>query len=671
MRPLLVFYAIDRLLARQKTIIESNYPVYWVEAFNAAIQEWHPVDPLVTKTVGRPTKFEPPIGDPSNSMSYVIAFDDDGTAKDVTRRYTKAYNAKTRRSRLDSIRGEAQWWKRMMKLFYGGEADRDQVENAQLAHREAAEPMPRNVQDFKDHPFYALERHLRHNEIIEPMKEVGKVSTNKAGSTTEPIYRRRDVKLVKSAQKWYQEGRDIITSEQPLKYAKSRRGRRNMSLSPGASDDEEQNAGTGLYAEHQTVLYVPPPAVRGKIPKNAYGNLDVYVPTMIPRGGVHIRAREAAKAARIVGVDYADAVTGFQFKGRKGTAITTGVVVAMEYADAVVETVRSLRWLQESDLANKRSLMAVRLWKRFLLGLKVLQRVQEYADEDGDVDLDVGREVDEAEHADDLMQGQGGFVPDDEQRMDVDILPEPDDQHSIDESAAMDPFTDPTLTFFDDLNMIVPSPWDLEEAEDPPTTRNVTSSNSKGRDELNREGGGFMIEDDDGGGGGFIADSGQEGGGFVVNDGPEDRKSDQGLDGALDDRRVGFVPEDDDTDTQSQRDNAEQVKVEPPNESGSVAANTTLAQDFEHLNHESMGDDDDGDVQMLPTSADRDTSGDAMMSGALLPAEDGKTADIVTTTEQMADEDENEDEDMEEKDDETSSLLSHDPEDDEGIPDWL
>lgn len=55
---------------------ESQYPVYWVEAWNVATQKWIPVDPLVTNSVGSVGKFEPPQVDPDNSMSYVVAFEE-------------------------------------------------------------------------------------------------------------------------------------------------------------------------------------------------------------------------------------------------------------------------------------------------------------------------------------------------------------------------------------------------------------------------------------------------------------------------------------------------------------------------------------------------------------------------------------------------------------------
>src|SRR4051794_24774735 len=79
--------------------------------------------------------------------------------------------------------------------------DRDQVETAEFAAREAQEETPRNVQDFKGHPYYALERHLKRNEVIHPKREIGKLTTGPAskGKGLEPIYRRSDVHVVKSA----------------------------------------------------------------------------------------------------------------------------------------------------------------------------------------------------------------------------------------------------------------------------------------------------------------------------------------------------------------------------------------------------------------------------------------------------------------------------------------
>lgn len=101
----------------KKTIPHPRYPVYWVEAFNAPQQKWVTVDPIATRTIGKPSRLEPPLSDPDVCIAYVVTFEGDGVAKDVTRRYTKAYNAKTRKARVESTENGARWWRKALKLF--------------------------------------------------------------------------------------------------------------------------------------------------------------------------------------------------------------------------------------------------------------------------------------------------------------------------------------------------------------------------------------------------------------------------------------------------------------------------------------------------------------------------------------------------------------------------
>ena len=386
-----------------------------MEAFNEAMQKWVPVDPLVTRTIAKPSKFEPPAGEPENHMSYVIAFEDDGYARDVTRRYTKAYNAKTRRDRVEVTNRGDRWLRKVMKTYGRPHVlNRDQVEDAELAAKEAAEPMPRNVQDFKDHPYYALERHLKRHEVIHPKREVGKVGAGRASSTSalESIYRRRDVHMVKSADRWYRLGREIKPGEQPLKRVPARRTRDQI-LDPEDPDASlDGNAGTALYAAHQTKLYSAPPVQNGRIPKNMYENLDIYVPSMIPPGGTHIAHPETARAARILGIDYADAVTGFTFKGRHGTAVTKGAVVASEYGEAVEEVLKAFDDEKIRIEEERRSKEAFKMWRRLLAGLRIWERIQGYEVE-GERDAAKGREMADTEDEDweDTNEG-GGFLPD-------------------------------------------------------------------------------------------------------------------------------------------------------------------------------------------------------------------------------------------------------------------
>ena len=394
-----------------------------MEAFNAAVQKWIPIDPLVTRSIAKSSKLEPPTNDIENEMSYVIAFDDDGSARDVTRRYAKSYNAKTRKSRVEATKGGDRWWKQVLRLYKSTyPSDRDQVEDAELAAKEAAEGMPRNVQDFKNHPYYALERHLRRNEVIHPKREVGKVSATKMDhgngvKSLEPIFRRRDVHIVKSADSWYRLGRELKPGEQTIKRVQRRR--RPEPLGEDEEAEDSENTGTAMYAVFQTSPYQAPPVVNGRVPKNLYGNLDIYVPSMVPPGGVHLLHPDTARAAKLLGIDHSEAVVGFEFKGRHGTAVIKGAVIATIYREAVEEVIRGFEDERAEAEERRRTLEALRIWKKFLAGLRIRERIDGY-DIEGEQDV----ASDDLQLGDEEIQeddGGGGFLPDAEET----VLAEP------------------------------------------------------------------------------------------------------------------------------------------------------------------------------------------------------------------------------------------------------
>ena len=187
--------------------------------------------------------------------------------------------------------------------------------------------------------------------------------------------------------------------------------RRTQESTPNPDDmdaADDDNAGTALYAPYQTILYTAPAVVNGRVPKNMYGNLDVYVPSMVPAGGAHIPHPETARAAKTVGIDCADAVTGFSFKGRHGTAITNGAVVAAEFREAVEEVIKAFEDERAQAEDERRSLAALKMWKRFLAGLRIRERIEGY-DIEGERDMTMRYEMEQTEDEDE--DEGGGFLP--------------------------------------------------------------------------------------------------------------------------------------------------------------------------------------------------------------------------------------------------------------------
>ena len=397
---------------KRRKVVDSAHPIWWVEVYSPAASTWIPLDPLVRNTINKPkTGFEPPVSDVLNSMSYVIAFEDDGSARDVTRRYTQWFSAKTRKTRIESTKGGELWFKKAMKLFEKQFPElRDTIEDDDLMRRARAEGMPKNVQDFKSHPVYVLERHLRMNEVIEPKREVGKVavgSGNKA-QKMETVFRRQDVHLCRTADAWYRRGRDVRTGEVPLKRVVSRRQRaRSM------EQDEDADETAAVYAEYQTDVYEPPPVDNGKVPKNHFGNLDVYVSSMIPGGAIHVKHPLAAKAAQVLGIDYAEAVTGFDFKGRQGKAVINGAVVAAKTRVAMVAVLVGLQSQASDEVKAERSIILLGLWKRWLTSLRIRERIErDYGDKAEESELDQQRSMDDDDEESTYHDEEtgGGFV---------------------------------------------------------------------------------------------------------------------------------------------------------------------------------------------------------------------------------------------------------------------
>jgi xeroderma pigmentosum group C-complementing protein len=333
-------------------------------------------------------------------MSYVVAFEANGTAKDVTRRYAKAYTAKTRKLRLESTSEDGEkWWRKVMKLYRPKFADaKDQIEDIELAGRESREPMPRNVQDFKDHPVYALERHLRRHEVL--IRDAMPAGTVAAGSRgpLEKVYRRRDVRIARTVDKWYRLGRLVKPNEIPAKWLPKKAVNRKTRHADDEDEDSQGDAGTPIYTLAQTELYEPPPVRNGRIPKNKFGNIDIYVPSMIPKGAVHIVHEHATRAARTLGVDYAPALTGFEFRGKHGTAVLKGIVVAKEYEEAVWAVIDALSNQEQEFEIERRRAVVLKAWRKFIMGLRIRERIWSGVDAEERLEAEREAELDAELH---------------------------------------------------------------------------------------------------------------------------------------------------------------------------------------------------------------------------------------------------------------------------------
>ncbi|KAK6361530.1 hypothetical protein TWF730_005250 [Orbilia blumenaviensis] len=400
-------------------IHDPSHPIYWVEVFDIINQSWIAIDPLGVGLVRPLINLEPPQWDWENEMAYVIAFDNDNKVRDITRKYVKAYNSYTRSLRVEATLDGAKWWKKALKLYtvpaYRA-PDRDQFEDGLMNDRLLREGIPKSIAAMKNHPVFAVEEQLRQNEVIHPKVECGTMTGKSKRSI--PVYRRQDVKQVKSAMQWYMLGREIKAGEQPLKHKKARKLKR----APDPDDmdldeigDMDDGVETGMYARFQTILYEPEPCLGPVVPKNAYGNIDLYVPSMLPEGGVHIPHKLARIAADFLGIGnfVADAITGFDFRnGGKSTPVINGIVAGIECEQGIWDMIEHIEREREEEADEVRRLTSLNLWKKFLVGLRIKERVDEYAMDDEEPALQENEEEDSYPSHTADPAGSGGFVSD-------------------------------------------------------------------------------------------------------------------------------------------------------------------------------------------------------------------------------------------------------------------
>ncbi|KAI9736396.1 MAG: hypothetical protein M1818_006129 [Claussenomyces sp. TS43310] len=402
-------------------------PNYWSEVLSPFTNTYVPCSTLLHEVCATNSKlhawFEPrgaKADQAKQVMTYIVGFSPDGTAKDVTVRYlknhmwpgrTKGFRMPIEKVPVYNRHGKVRWYEEFdwFKTVMSGYAQRDdkrtEVDDAEDAgdlkpvkpERKEAKDGEETLQSYKSSAEFVLERHLRREEALPPGTQHVKMFTVKGkgkgdeATIDEKVFLRKDVVKCKSVETWHKEGRAPVIGQQPMKRVPYRAAttnrKRELAEAEAASGGEKMLQ--GLYSWDQTDWIIPPPIQNGVIPKNSYGNMDVYVPSMVPVGAVHIPRRGTMKICKRLGIDFAEAVTGFEFGARMAIPVITGVVVAEENVEMVIEQWKKDEAERVRKEDDKRMKAALGMWRKFLMGLRIVERVrEEYGDEpDSGVDV--------------------------------------------------------------------------------------------------------------------------------------------------------------------------------------------------------------------------------------------------------------------------------------------
>ncbi|KAI1820217.1 Rad4 transglutaminase-like domain-containing protein [Xylaria intraflava] len=432
---------------------DLEFPHYWTEVLSPITNKYTAVDPIVKSIVGTNRELieslEPRgvrADKAKQIMAYCVGFSQDGTAKDVTVRYLKKqiFPGKTKGVRIPEEKvpvynkhgkvrryDQFDWFKLVMRGYARGDKKRpitDVDEMEESTDLKPVQPEKKEVKEgeetlqyYKTSKEYVLRRHLKREEALPPDATPVKVFRNKGKGgkvEEEDVYLRKDVALVKSAETWHKQGRAPIDGVEPLKHAPYRAATTNR-----RREIAEVEAATGqkvlqpLYSFDQTDWIIPDPIQDGVIPKNEYGNIDMFAEHMCPEGAVHVPYRGTVRVCKRLEIDYAEAVVGFEFGHRMAVPVIQGVVIAQENYERLIEELEKDEAERARKEDEKRRKAALGTWRKFLIGLRVANRMHEnYGHLDRPVDTsahdhddhDDHREIDINPHDEEMG---GGFLP--------------------------------------------------------------------------------------------------------------------------------------------------------------------------------------------------------------------------------------------------------------------
>ncbi|KAJ6668285.1 hypothetical protein lerEdw1_015662 [Lerista edwardsae] len=333
----------------------------WVEVFLEREDKWVCVD-CVRGSVGQPVlcfKYA------TKPVCYIIGIDDDGCVKDVTQRYDPAWMTLTRKRRVD-----AQWWEDTLAPYRSPFVKREEKEEKEFLVKLQDQPLPTAIGEYKNHPLYALKRHILKYEAIYP--ETAAILGYCRG---EAVYSRDCVHTLHSKDTWLKQARVVRIGEVPYKMVMgySNQARRARMAEPANREKKD----LPLFGLWQTEEYQPPVAVDGRVPRNEFGNVYLFQPSMLPIGCVLLKLPNLHRVARKLDIDCVPAVTGFDFHAGYSHPVTDGYVICEEFKEVLVAAWENEEAEREKKEREKREKRVLANWKLMVKGLLIRERLKE------------------------------------------------------------------------------------------------------------------------------------------------------------------------------------------------------------------------------------------------------------------------------------------------------
>jgi hypothetical protein len=334
---------------------------YWVEVYLDDEKKWCCLD-LCNAQLDEPTV----LTELSKPFKYLVTYDVDRyCVKAAEKNYCDNwYTPAFRKGRC-----EDKWWDSLMEaLGPSKRVDKDFADETKTEEILTKQDMPTSDSGFKNHPVYVLEKHLLKFQGIYP-PEVAPLGFFK----DKPVYPRDCVHTLRSRETWLREARTVKLNETAYKIVKARPKRDKY------TGELIRDLPLELFGEWQTEPYEPPWAENGKVPRNCYGNVDMYKPCMLPKGCVWLKLPGLQRIANKLKIDCAAAVVGFDNHcggGYGAHPVTDGFIVCEEFAETLQaawdeEQVNIVK--REEDKRQKRIWDN---WRRLLKAAMIRERLR-------------------------------------------------------------------------------------------------------------------------------------------------------------------------------------------------------------------------------------------------------------------------------------------------------
>ncbi|XP_075687934.1 DNA repair protein complementing XP-C cells isoform X2 [Rhinoderma darwinii] len=332
----------------------------WVEVYLEKEEKWMCVD-CVYGTVNQPSLCYKAATKPT---TYIVGIDTAGHVKDVTRRYDPEWMTNTRKRRVD-----AEWWEETLMFYKSPDTTLEDGEDAEFEAKLLDKPLPTSITEYKNHPLYALKRHLLKYEAIYPDS-----AATLGYCRGEAVYSRSCVHTMHSRDTWLKDARVVRLGEVPYKMVK---GQSNRARKARLADPEKKDSNDlALFGLWQTEEYQPPIAVDGKVPRNEFGNVYLFKPCMLPVGCSHLRVANLNRVARKLDIDCATAITGFDFHCGFSHPVNDGYIVCEEYKDVLLAAWENEQAEIERKQKEKKEKRALGNWKLLVKGLLIRERLK-------------------------------------------------------------------------------------------------------------------------------------------------------------------------------------------------------------------------------------------------------------------------------------------------------